>query len=409
MKVIASPASLPRALQMGVIATLLGLMAINLQAKPTWTPLFDGKTLEGWRQLGGKAKYQVEGDTIVGTSVPNTPNSFLCTLKHYGDFVLQYEFKIDGRLNSGVQIRSHSLPEYQNGRVHGYQIEIDPDMERKRLWTAGIYEEGRRGWLNDLQDNDAAREAFKPNQWNRIKVRAVGDSIKTWLNGVPAANLVDSMTLSGFIGLQVHGVGNRTEPLQVAWRKLRIKELGQQVWKPLFDGKTLDGWHALPGGKWEVADGVILGTSLQSDPRHGLLVSNERFKDFTVRLKFKVVKGCSGFYFRADKVNGNVGVHGFQAEIDPSFETGGLYETGGRAWVVQPPEGIKKWYRPGEWTDMSVSAHGRRIVVHINGRQTAELKNDPGRTEGHLGLQMHGGQDMHVEFKDIGLMAPEQP
>jgi len=187
-----------------------------------FAPLFDGKTLDGWKQFGGKADYKAEDGQIVGASVPNTSNSFLCTEKHYADFILEYEFKVDPSLNSGVQVRSNSMADYKNGRVHGYQVEIDPSP---RAWTAGIYDEGRRGWLNNLAKNEPARKAFKQNEWNKVRVEAIGDSIKTWLNDVPAADLKDSMTASGFIGLQVHGVGRRTEPLEVRWRNLRIKEI----------------------------------------------------------------------------------------------------------------------------------------------------------------------------------------
>lgn len=128
-----------------------------------WVTLFDGKTLNGWVQRGGQAKYEVVDGTIQGTSVPNTENSFLCTEKTYGDFVLHVEFRVDPELNSGVQIRSNSLAEYRNGRVHGYQVEIDPS---DRGWSGGIYDEARRGWLNSLEQNKRARYAFRPGQWN---------------------------------------------------------------------------------------------------------------------------------------------------------------------------------------------------------------------------------------------------
>jgi hypothetical protein len=173
----------------------------------------------------------------------------------------------------------------------------------------------------------------------------------------------------------------------------------------LFDGKTLNGWHALPGGKWEVKDGAIVGTSTKEEKRHGLLMSDKVYGDFAVRLKFRVVKGNSGFYFRSEKVEHAVGVHGFQAEIANDANVGGLYETGGRNWVVQPPpELIKQCYKPGEWNEMTVSAQGRQIVVHLNGQQTAELKDDPGRLKGYFALQLHGGQDMEVMFKDIVIL-----
>ncbi len=371
-----------------------------------WVSLFDGKTLNGWIQRGGKARYTVEDGAIVGTSVPRTPNSFLCTEKHFGDFILELEVNVDPGLNSGIQIRSNSYSDYRNWRVHGYQVEIDPSP---RAWSGGIYDEARRGWLYPLDKNEAARKAFKVGKWNHFRIQAIGDSIKTWVNGVPAADLVDSMTMSGFIGLQVHGTRSE-KPLHVRWRNIRIKDLGRHYWKPLFDCATLKGWHTLPGGKWEVINGVIVGTSKASDPRHGLLLTDAVFGDFTVRLKFKALKGNSGFYFRCREVGGAVGVNGFQAEIDPQQDVGGLYETGGRAWVVKPkPEDVKKWFKPGRWNEMTVSAHGRRIVVHVNGRKTAELFNDPGRLEGRLGLQLHGGMDMHVEFKDIELLQAEEP
>ena len=130
-----------------VAALLLTSLTLSCPAWPVvadengWIQLFDGKTLDGWTQRGGKAVYAVEDSAIVGSSVPHTSNSFLCTDKHYGDFELELDFRVDSSLNSGVQIRSNSLPDYKNGQVHGYQVEIDPSS---RAWSGGIYDEGRR-------------------------------------------------------------------------------------------------------------------------------------------------------------------------------------------------------------------------------------------------------------------------
>lgn len=189
----------------------------------SWEYLFDGKTLNGWIQRGGSARYFVEDGVIVGASVPSTPNSFLCTEKVYSDFILELDFKVDVGLNSGVQIRSNSLKEYKNGRVHGYQVEIDPS---ERAYSGGIYDEARRGWLYDLKDNEPARRAFKSGQWNHFRIEAVGNSIKTWINGVPAADLVDSMTKTGFIALQVHSTESK-EPFYVRWQNIRIIDLSR--------------------------------------------------------------------------------------------------------------------------------------------------------------------------------------
>jgi hypothetical protein len=176
-------------------------------------------------------------------------------------------------------------------------------------------------------------------------------------------------------------------------------------WKPLWDGKTFSGWHIIGKGKWEIVDGAIRGTHPKEEKEFSHLVTDKSFKDFTARLKFKAVKGNSGFYFRVEE-KGFSGVSGFQAEIDAEKDVGGLYETNGRAWVKQPaPEDVKKWFKPGQWNEMTVTARGGNIVVTVNGIKSAELANDPGRTEGHIALQVHGGQDCEVWFKDIEIQA----
>jgi hypothetical protein len=220
-----------------MIALLLALTLPAAEPTGDWVNLFNGKNLDGWVRHGGEAKYTVEDGCIVGRAVPNTPNSFLCTTQAYRDFVLEVEFKADADLNSGVQVRSEFVEEGKSvqsagksikggtgGRVFGYQVEIDPDVKRGRLWTGGIYDEGRRGWLKDLKDNEAARKAFKGGEWNKLRIECRGDTITTWINGVPAAKVKDSATPSGFIGLQVHGVGKKTDPLEIRFRNLRIQE-----------------------------------------------------------------------------------------------------------------------------------------------------------------------------------------
>lgn len=380
-----------------LLVTLLAFLPLSGGVRADedgFTPIFDGKSLDGWTKHGGGATYAVEDDCIVGRVGPGS-NTFLCTDREYGDFVLKMEFKLDVPGNSGVQFRSHLREE--NDRVFGYQCEIDPS---DRKWSGGIYDEGRRGWLNSLEGKPEAQAAFKRDDWNEYVIQAVGPSLKTWVNGVPCADLIDTADLSGFIALQVHA-GKQG---QIRWRNVRLKDLGTSQWKPLFDGETLEGLRAVGGGQWTVEDGVVRGLSTASESKHGHLMTTREYTDFAVRVKYKAVTGNSGLYFRVEE-GGGAGVLGFQAEIDAANDAGGLYETGGRAWVVQPPpDDVKKWFKPGEWNEMSVVALGRRITVHVNGRRTAELFDDPGRLKGFLALQLHGGQDMDVLFESVEIL-----
>ena len=176
----------------------------------------------------------------------------------------------------------------------------------------------------------------------------------------------------------------------------------QDGWRWLIVPGSFDGWHTQPGGTWEWRDDVIVGRSLAGESRHGLLVSDLEFGDFEVDFQFRALTGCSGFYFRVEEIEGHVGVAGFQAEIEPSFQAGGLYETRGRAWVVKPDERmIRACYTPGEWARMGITAKGGEVEVRLNGVLTAKLKDDPGRAQGRFALQLHGGQDLHVEFRNL--------
>jgi hypothetical protein len=173
-------------------------------------------------------------------------------------------------------------------------------------------------------------------------------------------------------------------------------------WKSLWDGKTLKGWHVIGSGEWKIQDGAIVGTHPASSLTYGHLVTDASYRDLDFRCKFKALRGNSGLYFRLAET-GFSGVSGFQVEIDPKQDTGGLYETNGRAWVVQPnPNDVVKWFKANEWNDLLLSAHAGDITVHINGIQTAQLHDDPGKwKQGPFALQMHMGQDVDVMFKDL--------
>ena len=193
-----------------------------------WTPLFDGKTLDGWKVNGGHARYAIEDGAIVGTTLEGSPNTFLCR-GDYRDFVLELEVRCDPRLNSGVQVRSHVYqeddPDPENRRRAGVVYGPQCEIARKETGTAGrFYDEGRRGkWLNELQP--AAKDAFQDDGWNRYRIVVQGNRYRSWVNGIAASDFTDEIDKSGFIGLQVHGIPKGQGPYQVRWRNIRIREL----------------------------------------------------------------------------------------------------------------------------------------------------------------------------------------
>ncbi len=223
-----------------LLIVILILSGLCFAQQPDSVSLFDGQSLDGWIQRGGHARYDVDHGMIVGTAVPHSPNSFLCTTRDFADFVLELDLKVDDGLNSGIQIRSHyteqplmvQMPHADGNEksytipakcVFGYQVEVDPS---DRAYSGGIYDEARRGWLYDLEGDrhQAVREAFRRNDWNHYKIQAMAASLRTWINGVLVAELTDAVDSRGFIALQVHAI-EHDRPLQVRWRNIWIREL----------------------------------------------------------------------------------------------------------------------------------------------------------------------------------------
>lgn len=198
---------------------LLGPTLSCAAPAPREQPLFDGATLAGWRELGD-ARWSVDDGCILG-EVGGGAQSFLVSERRFGDFVLELELRNELPGNSGVQVRSAVR---DDGRLQGYQIEVDPSP---RAWSGGLYDEARRGWLDDLADDPAARAAFRPGEWNRYRIECRGAWIRAWVNGVPTADHLDALDLAGHVALQVHS-GDDT---RMRWRKLRLTDLGESVWR----------------------------------------------------------------------------------------------------------------------------------------------------------------------------------
>jgi hypothetical protein len=303
--------------------------------------LFNGEDLEGWEVKNGSAPFTVQDGMIVGTCVAGTPNTFLCTEETYGNFILTFEAKF-GEGNSGVMFRAQSNPEYMDGRVHGYQMEMDPTP---RGWTGGIFDEARRKWLYPMEYNQEAKAAFKIGEWNRYRIEAIGNNLRTWVNGVQMADLIDDVDAEGFIGLQVHSIGENSglQGEQAFFRNIQIctsnldlyrtpdnKKITQvsyltntlsvrereEGWKLLWDGETTAGWRGakmdhFPEKGWRIEDGILKVEEAEGaeSGNGGDIVTVEQYGNFILEVDFRITRGAnSGIkYFVDTELNKGAG------------------------------------------------------------------------------------------------------
>jgi hypothetical protein len=302
---------------------LLALSGMAVAADQAGTPIFDGKTLTGWKTLGGGADYRIVDGAIVGSSRPGIPNSFLVTEKDYEDFILEFDVRQDvGPTNSGVQFRSLSTPEFENGRVHGYQTDIDPSP---RQWSGGIYEEAQRGWFYTGEMNPPSKALYKFGEWNHYRIEAIGPRLRVWINNAPAADVIDDVKKKGFFGLQVHSIDKPEEAGRtVSWKNLlvqtknlkRLPPMGilirnnlpnnldaeekAQGWRLLWDGKTPNGWRSANAGKFPEQGWTLANGELAVEPKGGGgdIMTDEEFGAFELQMEFKVSAGAnSGIFY----------------------------------------------------------------------------------------------------------------
>ncbi len=438
-----------------LILALLVILSTTGQEK--WESLFNGKDLSGWKLINGSAIYLACGGEIVGFSRLNSPNSFLATEKVYGDFILELEYKIDPGLNSGVQFRSLSKPDFQNGRVHGYQYEFDTSP---RAWSGGIYDEARRGWLYPLDLNPAAKTAFKPNNWNKIRIEAIGNSIRTWMNDLPVSEILDNLTPEGFIALQVHSTNNpELAGKQIAWRNIRIcttdlehvrrpnfcnihqancidntisEREHEQGWKLLWDGKTTEGWRGarlknFPAKGWNIDNGILKVQKSDGgeSTNGGDIVTEKKYRNFELQVDFRITEGAnSGIkYFVDTELNQGKGssigcefqILDDQRHPDAKLGVNGNRKLGSLYDLIAAPQ--NKPFRNNFFNRARIVVNGSKVEHYLNDIKIVEYErgtqqwralvayskynvwpNFGEAEEGHILLQDHGDE---VWFKNI--------
>jgi hypothetical protein len=399
-----------------VIFALCISMFLNAQK---WTNLFNGKNLDGWVTRQGSAAYKVEGNQIIGISKFGTESTYLCSKKVYGDFILEVDVKIDMGLNSGIQFRSNSDTNYKDGEVHGYQAEVDVS---DRKWSGGIFDQSRRGWMYPVTMNKLGQEAFVNGDWNSYRIEAIGNTIRTWVNGVQVANLVDNMTAEGFIALQVHMIKNKEhEGLKIRWKEAKIltedlnkerwpvasyatefsylknqltKNEIRRGWRLLWDGKTTQGWKAaknnvFPEFGWEIKDGKlsVLESGGSESTHGGDIVTEDKFSSFELELEFKITPGAnSGIkYFVDTSLNKGVGSSiGCEFQIlddklhpDAKKGTNGNRTVGSLYDVItaasySEPNKKKRTVVPGTWNKARLIVNGGHVEHYLNNIKVVE-------------------------------------
>ncbi|HMR15118.1 MAG TPA: DUF1080 domain-containing protein [Mariniflexile sp.] len=403
-----------------LLFSLLSAEMFSQSTKNDWTPLFNGKDLKGWKQLNGTAPYSIANGEIIGVTKTNTENSFLCTEKNYGDFILEFDVLLDPSINSGVQFRSNSIKNFKDGKVHGYQFELDPS---DRAFTGGIYDEGRNGWIYPLSLNPKAQKAFRNGVWNSCRIEAIGNTIKTWVNGVQCAYLVDDVTASGFIALQVHSIGSDEKQAgkEIRWKNIKIKTTNLETdrwatdpdvkemsylknsltqneidkgWRLLWDGKTSTGWKGakldyFPKSGWETTNGelTVLATDGGESTGPGDIITEKVFSSFELELEFKITEGAnSGIkYFVDPELNKGAGSAigcEFQILDDANHPDAKLGINGNRTigalYDLIAPENLsipgrgKQFKGIGSWNKARIVVNGPKAEHWLNNEKVVE-------------------------------------
>jgi hypothetical protein len=382
-----------------------------------WQLLFDGQTLNGWKDYNGTTlttPWHVVDGSIQAKGEGSDASGYIVTDREYENFVLSWDFKLSKGGNSGMLYHVVERPQFAVPYVTGpeYQLIDDENFEGLEPWQ-------KMGVDYAMYTPDAGKMNVNPaGQWNTARIVFDNGHVEHWMNGVKIlefeawtddwferknsgkwANAPEyGLAHKGVICLQDHGY-------PASFRNIKVKELPRKTKEVnLFNGTDLKGWEAYGTELWYVQDGLLFCES-GPDEKYGYLATREYYDDFDLTVEFKQeANGNSGVFIRSFIEEG-VKVNGWQVEVaPPGHDTGGIYESYGRGWLIQIPDEKETILQMGEWNTLRIRVQGDNVKTWLNGEEMVDFSDDKiGAGQGRIALQIHDGGGIKVAWKNLKL------
>ena len=389
------------------------------EIKDGWSLLFDGKTLNGWRDFKGDsvsiAPWKAEKGTLTSLGLGSDSTGYIVTTRDYENFIVSFDWKISEGGNSGFLYHVVERPELKVPYVTGPEYQLIDDIG----FPSKIEDWQKAGADYAMYICDTTKKALKKvGDWNNSKIVFDNGHVEHWLNGQKVLEFEAwtddwysrknsgkwdnapeyGLARSGVIALQDHGS-------RIWFKNMKIKELPRKPeQESLFNGKDLTGWDVYGTELWYVENGELVCES-GPDKEYGYLGTRKYYNDFDLSLEFKQeANGNSGVFIRS-YIKTGVQISGWQVEVAPrDHDTGGIYESYGRGWIWQIPEEKENILKEGDWNTMRIKVVGDKITTWLNGEVMTDMTDAKiGQGKGRILLQIHSGGGIKVRWRNFNL------
>lgn len=389
-----------------------------------WELLFNGENLDGWRDYNGDALTQpwhVVDGCIQANGDGSDLSGYIVTDRVFDNFILDWDWKLGYGGNSGMLYHVVENPYFAVPYVTGpeYQLIDNEGWEQENAPTR--LEEWQKLGVDYAMHLPNPDSLFvnPQGEWNNSRIVFDNGHVEHWLNGHKILEFEAwtddwyarknsgkwenapeyGLAREGVICLQDHGS-------PASFRNIKIKQLPKKLTDEhvsIFNGKDLTGWHPYGTELWYVTDDGLMVCESGPDKGYGYLATDDYYKDFDLTLSFKqLANGNSGVFFRSF-IEPPVKINGWQVEVAPKGnDTGGVYESYGRGWLVQIPDEKEDILREGEWNTMHIRVVGDHVQTWLNDQPMVDFTDELiGKAQGRIALQIHDGGGIKVQWKDL--------